>query len=83
MHLGDADPSPAELRRAAGAGVDLLLPPFWVALGRRGPDRIAATRARQVAAFHIGHSDDIGGLPAGVRVLRRPGETLTVQPLRP
>lgn len=79
LHLGDADPSPAELRRAAGTGVDLLLTPFWVAVGSRGPERIAATRARQVAAFHVGHTDDISGLPAGIRVLRRPGETFTVE----
>jgi L-ascorbate metabolism protein UlaG (beta-lactamase superfamily) len=78
LHAGDADPSPADLRLAAGQGVDLFLTPFWIALGAGGPERIAATRARQVAAFHIGHSDDISGLPAGVRVLREPGESLTI-----
>jgi L-ascorbate metabolism protein UlaG (beta-lactamase superfamily) len=79
LHAGDADPSPGDLRLAAGEGVDLFLTPFWIALGRRGPERLAATRARQVAAFHVGHSDDVTGLPSSFRVLRRPGETFTVE----
>lgn len=53
MHLGDSSPTPAELAAAAGNGVELLLAPFWVLGGLEGLERIAATRASRVAAFHF------------------------------
>lgn len=53
MHLGDSSPSRAELAAAAGSGVDLLLAPFWVLGGQEGLERIAATGATRVAAFHF------------------------------
>jgi L-ascorbate metabolism protein UlaG (beta-lactamase superfamily) len=77
LHAGDAEPSLADLRRAAGSGIDLLLTPWWLASGRQGPERIEATQARQVAAFHIGRSDQFRTV-LGVVALRSPGQVLTV-----
>jgi L-ascorbate metabolism protein UlaG (beta-lactamase superfamily) len=79
MHAGDSDPSPAELGRAAASGIDLLLAPFWILMGRDGPERIAATRARRVAAFHSGHRDRFSTAD-GVLVLDRPGMRFELLP---
>jgi L-ascorbate metabolism protein UlaG (beta-lactamase superfamily) len=77
MHGGDASPTPTELRYAAGSGVDLLLAPAWILGGARGAERIAATRAFQVAAMHLGEADT--SLPPDRAVqLLRPGQRLDV-----
>ncbi len=80
MHIGDSSPSSAELAAAAGDGVDVLLAPFWVLGGDRGVERMAATRASRVAAFHFGHDAGPFRGPAGVVVLRSPGQRFEVEP---
>jgi L-ascorbate metabolism protein UlaG (beta-lactamase superfamily) len=78
MHAGDSSPSVEELRTAAGSGVDLLLAPNWILGGARGAERIAATRAPQVAAIHLAETDT--SLPAERAVqLLRPGQLLVVR----
>lgn len=83
LHLGDSSPSPAELRSASGDGVDLLLAPFWVLGGVEGLERIAATRASRVAAFHFGHEAGPFRGPADVVVLRSSGQRFEVRPATP
>jgi L-ascorbate metabolism protein UlaG (beta-lactamase superfamily) len=78
MHAGDSSPTMAELEAAAGTGVDLFLAPSWILGGARGAERIAATRASQVAAIHLGAVDK--SLPADRAVqMLVPGQLLHVR----
>lgn len=76
MHLGDSAPSVADLEAAAGDGIDLLLAPFWVLNGIEGRERIAATRASRVAAFHFAKESRpfVGG--RGITALQRAGTVI-------
>ena len=78
MHAGDSSPSPAELGTAAGSGVNVFLAPAWILGGARGAERIAATRASQVAAIHLGEAD--ASIPARRAIqLLLPGQRVEVR----
>lgn len=77
LHVGDAAPTPDQLRAAAGDRLDLLLSPWWLLGGADGRERIAATRARQVAAMHVGGRDRVE-VVTGVTVLRAAGTRLAL-----
>ena len=77
MHAGDSSPTVAELRAAAGPGVDLLLAPGWILGGTLGAERIAATRASQVAAMHLLRADSQLPLSRALQLVR-PGELARV-----
>ena len=78
MHGGDASPTAAELRAAAGSGVDVFLAPAWTLGGSTGVERIAATRASQVAAIHLSQTDP--EIPASrATQFLRPGQLLQVR----
>ena len=78
MHGGDASPTPAELRAAAGAGVEVYLAPAWTLGGAPGAERIAATRASQVAAIHLSQTDPEIPASRAMQFLR-PGQLLQVR----
>jgi hypothetical protein len=78
MHAGDSSPTPAELRAAAGEGIDLLLGPGWILGGASGAERIAATRARQVAAIHLSEIDPTLPTDRATQFVRS-GQLLTVR----
>lgn len=78
MHTGDSSPSAAELGAAAGSGINLLLGSSWILTGSEGAERIAATRASQVAAIHLRSGDT--GVPASRAVqLLVPGQRIEVR----
>jgi L-ascorbate metabolism protein UlaG (beta-lactamase superfamily) len=78
LHAGDSSPTPAELRAAAGEGIDLLLGPGWILGGASGAERIAATRARQVAAIHLSEIDPTLPTDRATQFVRS-GQLLTVR----
>lgn len=83
LHLGDSSPTTSEMSAAAGAGVDLLLAPFWVLGGVEGLERIAATRAGQIAAFHFGHDSRRFVGSREITPLRAAGQVLELERASP
>ena len=72
-----AEATVAELRAAAGPGVDLFLAPGWILGGTLGAERIAATGAARVAAIHLLRADSQLPLSRALQLVR-PGELARV-----